>query len=166
MKTDNLNNFITNVAFYTNLLMILTTVHHIYGAIVHNTPWRMHVALVSIPIIIFTSVVSKTINKQYDYKKIVLWIFWSVTLIVPVMSIGLFEGFYNHLLKNVLFFSGTGYDTLQRMFPAPKYEMPNDFFFEFTGICQAIVTVPLIICFIQLTKRIVPNMKRRTIQNV
>jgi len=39
--------------------------------------------------------------------------------------------------------------------------MPNDFFFELTGICQAIVTVPLIIYFIQLTKRIIPGMKRR-----
>jgi hypothetical protein len=166
MKDDNLNRSISNVAFYSSLLMTLTIVHHVYGAIVYNTPWRTYVALVTIPVIIFTTIVSKTINKHYDYKKLLLWIFCGVTLIVPVIAIGLFEGFYNHLLKNILFFAGTGYSTMQRMFPPPKYEMPSDFFFEFTGICQAIVAVPLIICFVQLTKSIIQDMKRRIIQNV
>jgi hypothetical protein len=29
------------------------------------------------------------------------------------------------------------------LFPPPKYEMPNDFFFEFTGVLQAVLVVPI-----------------------
>ena len=29
-------------------VMLLTTVHHSYGAIIYNTPWRHHVAIVGV----------------------------------------------------------------------------------------------------------------------
>jgi len=68
----------------------------------------MHVVLASIPIIIFTSVVSKTADKQCEYKKIMQWMFWGVTLIVSVMAIGFFEGFITICLKMFCFLPGQG----------------------------------------------------------
>jgi len=85
------------------MLMTSTTLYQMYGAILYNTPWRMHVVLASIPIIIFTSVVSKTADKQCEYKKIMQWMFWGVTLIVSVMAIGFFEGFITICLKMCFF---------------------------------------------------------------
>jgi hypothetical protein len=57
--------------------------------------------------------------------------------------IGMFEGVYNHLLKDVLFFSGIEMETLLALFPPPTYEMPNNFFFEFTGVLQAVLVIPI-----------------------
>jgi hypothetical protein len=45
-------------------------------------------------------------------------------------------------LKNVFFFSGVDETLLNQMFPPPKYVMPNDFIFEFTGVMQAAIFAP------------------------
>jgi peroxiredoxin len=55
-----------------------------------------------------------------------------------VLSIGLFEGLYNHVLKNILFLSGAPASVLLRMFPPPTYELPNDAGFEVSGVAQVI----------------------------
>ena len=38
--------------------------------------------------------------------KIAFWLFAIVTLLIPVAGIGVYEGGYNHGLKDVLYFSG------------------------------------------------------------
>lgn len=54
------------------------------------------------------------------------------------MAIGLFEGAYNHLLKNVLFFAHAPESLLLRLFPPPIYELPNNVAFELSGVAQVI----------------------------
>jgi hypothetical protein len=66
--------------------------------------------------------------------------------------IGLYEGMFNHLMKNLLYFLGLDRDTLLQLFPPPTYVMPNDFWFELTGIAQALITVPLIYFSIKMVK--------------
>jgi peroxiredoxin len=61
-----------------------------------------------------------------------------LVLASPVLGIGVFEGVYNHLAKNVLFFAGLPHHTLLSLFPPPTYELPNDFVFEVSGIAQII----------------------------
>jgi hypothetical protein len=51
---------------------------------------------------------------------------------------GLFEGLYNHVVKDVLYFGGATTGLMMRLFPPPTYEMPNDMFFELTGILQVV----------------------------
>ncbi len=125
---------VTKVSIYSHLLMLLTTVHHIYGAIIYNTPWRFHV-------------VFKSNRKSFWF-----WVYWSIILIASIGFFGLFEGIYNHLLKDILFYSGVNREVLFQLFPPPKYEMPNDFLFEATGVLQAVLAILLIIHFIRLTK--------------
>ena len=72
-------------------------------------------------------------------------IFMFVTLVPSIGMIGVFEGLYNHILKNAFFFAGASGNTLQLMFPPPTYEMPNDFLFEFTGVLQGFIAVPMIV---------------------
>jgi len=68
--------------------------------------------------------------------KIAFWLFAIVTLLIPVAGIGVYEGGYNHGLKDVLYFSGASAELMNRLFPAPTYEMPNDAFVEITGVLQ------------------------------
>jgi hypothetical protein len=99
----------------------------VYGARVYQTPWRYHVLLLSVPAMLII---------LWSRRRLVLVV---VTLAVPVLGIGAFEGFYNHLLKDVLYFRGSSPALLSRLFPPPTYEMPNDAFFEITGVAQALL---------------------------
>ena len=56
--------------------------------------------------------------------------------------IGLFEGGYNHVLKNFIYFL-FGENEARAVFASQMYEMPTDFLFEATGVAQfpaAVVT--------------------------
>lgn len=61
---------------------------------------------------------------------------WLLILAAPVAWIGVFEGGYNHLLKNALYFGGLSRDAFARLFPAPTYAPPSDWLFELTGVLQ------------------------------
>jgi hypothetical protein len=61
-----------------------------------------------------------------------------VTLVVPVLLFGAFEGVYNHAVKNILFLAGASIETMHRLFPPPTYELPSDLFFEATGVLQIV----------------------------
>jgi hypothetical protein len=65
--------------------------------------------------------------------------------------IGAYEGIYNHILKNILYYGGAEPHVLSALFPPPKYEMPNDAGFEITGVLQGVVVVPLAIQWVRLT---------------
>jgi hypothetical protein len=148
------------VILHSNLLMSLTSIHHIYGAIIYNTPWRMHVLLLSIPVIIATFFLGRLLSQDtYHFKTYLFWIYWVIILLASILTIGVFEGLYNHLLKNILFFGGLPENRLNKLFPANMYEMPNDLFFEISGMIQGIVAVPLIIHFFKLTRE---NLKQST----
>lgn len=79
------------------------------------------------------------------------WLFILLTLLPSMCMIGIVEGLYNHALKNILFFGGASTATLQRLFPAPTYEMPNDLLFEVTGVLQGFFVIPMIVQFARLT---------------
>lgn len=141
------------VTIYSIMLMGLTSVHHLYGAIIYNTPWRMHVLLLSIPVIIVTLFLSRLLNKtKVTTNKYLFWVYWLITLLASITLIGVFEGLYNHILKNILYFGGLSGSLMNKIFPSGTYEMPNNFFFEITGMMQGIIVIPLIVYFIQLSK--------------
>lgn len=135
METKNITR---TVGLYSNLLMITTSVHHIYGAIIYNTPWRLHVLMLSLPVILATVLLGRMTDRKFLF-----WIYWLIIFICSFALIGLFEGVYNHFAKDLLYFLGLNRDTFQVLFPPPTYEMPNDFLFELTGVAQAVLAVPL-----------------------
>jgi hypothetical protein len=142
---------VTNICWYSTALMVLTSIHHIYGAVIYHTPWRLHVLMLSIPVIILTIVLYRVLRqKETINRSFVFWIFFLVTLVPSIGLIGLYEGVYNHMLKNVLFFGGVDRGTLLMLFPAPAYEMPNDLLFEITGVLQGLIVIPLIVKMIAL----------------
>ena len=128
----------SRVARYALAVLLLTSVHHIYGAYIYDTPWRSHVALVSglaTAAIIGSLLVFR---RQPDgiAGNMAFWVFTAVTLVIPVVIIGIFEGGYNHVVKNALYFGGASAAVMCKFFPPPTYELPNDLFFEVTGMLQ------------------------------
>jgi hypothetical protein len=119
--------------------MILTVVHHLYGAVIYAEPFRLHVAIVAVPVIIVLagSYAGYKKTRSIAFRKIVLGTLLSFSMVFSVFAIGLYEGGYNHVIKNILYFSGTPIELMDRIYPS-VYELPNDFFFEFTGIAQFI----------------------------
>lgn len=119
-------------------VLILTTVHHVYGAERFQTPWRYHAAFVAIPALLVLVAARALCRRQPDSVpgRIAFGVFVLVSILVPIALIGLFEGGYNHVLKNILYFGGAAPENLTTLFPPPRYEMPSDLFFEVTGIAQ------------------------------
>ncbi|HEY5749029.1 MAG TPA: hypothetical protein VIU12_23335 [Chryseolinea sp.] len=144
---------VTTVSRLSVALMILTSIHHAYGAIIYNTPWRLHILMISVPVIIFTVIFYyRFLKKGIRTPSVFFGVYLVLTLVASVALIGIFEGVYNHLFKNALFYTGASHQTLVFLFPPPTYEMPNDFWFEFTGVLQGIVAIPLTLSFIRLIR--------------
>ena len=146
---DLLNHELRKVTLFSVMLMCLTSVHHVYGAIAYHTSWRLHVLLFSIPVLVVTLI----LNRLAAAKPWAFWLYWIITLLAAIILIGIFEGLYNHVLKNILFFSGFPGSSMEKLYPRGTYEMPDNFFFEITGIMQGIIAIPLIIYFIRLTSQ-------------
>lgn len=143
------------LSLYSHTLMLLTSIHHVYGAYIYNTHWRLHVLIFSIPAITITAVLTKyLLKKAKPFSNFGFWLYWLIILVLSILLIGTYEGIYNHFIKDILFFVGVDKNILLILFPPPKYEMPNDFLFEFTGLLQAVIAVVLWRSFILLTVHI------------
>lgn len=143
---------VSKMAQYSVSLMCLTSIHHIYGAIIYGTPWRLHILMLSIPVIVLTLLFRwLLLKKENKYSWALKGFCMFITLVASVGMIGVYEGLYNHALKNILFFGGASHEILQAMFPAPIYEMPNDLIFEFTGVMQGLIVVPMIVLLTKLS---------------
>jgi hypothetical protein len=124
----------------TVAICVVTTVHHVYGAYIYNTPWRVHAAVVSG---LATALIAVSLwllrNRSGDaIGAVASWTFLVVTLLVPFLGFGVFEGAYNHALKDVLYCAHVSPGLMTALFPPPTYEMPNDLFFEVTGVMHVV----------------------------
>jgi hypothetical protein len=121
-------------------VLALTSVHHVYGAIRYQTPERYYAAIVGATALVAMPralSISRTRASEATGRA-AWWVFWGVNAMVAVLLIGTFEGFYNHLVKVALYFSGASAALMRTLFPTPIYEMPNDAFFEVTGVLQVL----------------------------
>jgi hypothetical protein len=118
----------------------VTTVHHVYGAYIYNTPWRIHAAFVSgFATVLIASLLQLLRKRPNDVIGVVAsWAFVAVTFLIPFLAFGVFEGAYNHVLKVVLYYSHASPGLMAQLYPPPAYEMPNNLFFEITGVTQVI----------------------------
>jgi hypothetical protein len=118
----------------------LTAVHHIYGGLVYHTPWRLHgagLAVLAGAVLVGLST-AYTRAERARRRRIAGYSLAVLVLAIPVLAIGAFEGFYNHVIKNFLFVTGAPHDLLVRLFPPPTYELPDDAWFELSGIAQVL----------------------------
>src|ERR1043165_6564407 len=81
---------------------VLTALHHAYGAWVYKTPWRMHIVYHGLIILLVTG--AFLLLYEWRIKKVFLVLYLTTAGLFFGGLIGLYEGLYNHLLKNILFF--------------------------------------------------------------
>jgi len=119
-------------------VMLLTSLHHAYGAAIYRTPWRLHVVHVAVLATLFISgaLIAFARDPRSKLGRASLWIAVLGIAAIPVALIGAVEGAYNHLLKNILYFAGLPLSAMARLYPPPAYELPNDFLFEASGLLQ------------------------------
>jgi hypothetical protein len=120
--------------------LVLTIVHHAYGAIIYKDGFRLHVAIIAVPIILVLIVAYRVFNKYNDAprKRRAFLFLIIVIMVIPIGAVGMYEGGYNHLVKNILYFGGVPVSTLDGLYPS-VYELPNDVIFELTGIGQFVL---------------------------
>ena len=146
------------LAFWTIALVMFTSIHHVYGGAIYSTSWR-----ILMPLFMFIPTLVLTLVLQYQAVKrssrILLIGYVLLTIIAWVIGVGIYEGGYNHVLKNVLYFSGTASDLMVKMFP-PEFggmklyeSAPNDFLFEASGIATTIFGFLVVSYMIPFVKR-------------
>lgn len=116
---------------------LISSGHHWYGAVVYDTPWRAGVSywIMGIVLIVYSLLY---IYLKYAHNlagRIALWIFF-LGAVVFQTGFTLFECVYSHVLKDALYFGGAPQSVLLKLYPPPAYHLPDNWFFEFTGLLQ------------------------------
>jgi hypothetical protein len=116
--------------------LVITSLHHLYGARRFDTPWRAHVVQIALSagglLAVFLFV--EALGRGRPAARIARWGALGVVATIAAW-LGLYEGGYNHVVK-VIAYAALPLDTFARLFPAPTYELPNDLWFETSGILQ------------------------------
>jgi len=129
-------------ALTTGALLALTIVHHAYGAIIYQTPWRFHVAPPALGAMLLLVVALVAHQELGDTRGGRLGLGVALAVIFGVVvGVGFFEGGYNHLFKTIVWAAVVPTPTLLRMFPPPMYVLPSSVVFEATGILQLVVGI-------------------------
>lgn len=133
-------------------VLLLTSIHHAYGAYAFDTPWRLHIIAFAVPaaIAIVAMLFYAAVMFDRSTARLAAVLAAILILLFPVAAIGIYEGGYNHVFKNLVNFT-SGEAVARALFPPPLYEMPQDFIFEATGIAQfplsilaAVLTLPVL----------------------
>jgi hypothetical protein len=125
----------SSVAVFT-----LTSIHHGYGAYAYDTPWRLHAVMVSGAVTLLMAGLLKVSEFSGAPRRAnaATYAFVVMGSLVMFVGFGMFEGGYNHLLKDILYFSNVSPELMRQLYPVGRYELPNDSFFEITGVLQVL----------------------------
>lgn len=134
--------------------LVLTSLHHSYGAVIYDTPWRHHATFIGMlaSAVLYAAYRVARSGRRGLARNAALGALTAGTGILVVLVFGLFEGAYNHVAKNILYFGGLPEDTMMMLFPPPTYEMPNDFVFELTGVLQVVPAALAAVALVRLVR--------------
>jgi hypothetical protein len=133
-------------------ILVLTVFHHFYAAAIYDTPWRRHVAIIVVPVLLVMIV----FYGLYRWRPLTLvgraalWIYSLVALVFSVAWIGFFDGGYTHLAKLIIFFGGASRATFERLCPPELCGVPDDLIYEVTGVAQFLLAIYAAYCLIRL----------------
>ena len=118
---------------------VISSIHHWYGAIAYDTPWRAGVTywIAGLVFVVYSLLYLYWKNVGNAVGKVSIWLFFLGAVIFQAGFIT-FECVYSHVLKNILFFGGVSEPVLERLYPSPAYHLPDNMFFEVTGLLQLV----------------------------
>ena len=118
--------------------LVLTSVHHLYGARRFDTPWRAHVAHIAAwaAVLFAVCLLFARFRAHRASGRMAMGAFVALAIAVCVLWLGLYEGGYNHALKNLAFAVHLPASVFDRLFPRALYEPPGDWIFELSGVLQ------------------------------
>ena len=141
-------------------VLATTSIHHVYGAIVYDTPWRLHIVHIAAPaaVVIVAALYLGATRQGTAAGRVAAWAGIAVILAFCVALIGVFEGGYNHVVKNVAYLAA-GESGMRALFPEWLYgsgsvETPGDLVFEATGIVQFPLSVLAAVLALRLARRV------------
>lgn len=113
--------------------------HHVFGALLYDTPWRLVVSLWIPGFVLLVGAALFIYSRQTGglVERVAIWVVFLGGAVFQ-MGFTLFECVYSHILKNILFFAGVDQTILLRLYPPPAYHLPDNLFFELTGISQVV----------------------------
>lgn len=118
--------------------LVLTSVHHLYGARRFDTPWRAHVAHIAAwaGVLLGLCLFIARVRAGRTTGRIAMTGFLVFAVAICVLWLGLYEGGYNHGIKNLADAVHLPAGVFNALFPSSLYEPPGDWFFEVSGVLQ------------------------------
>lgn len=126
------------LAWGTIAIVLFSTIHHIYGGLEYNTSWRIIMPIFFfLPMLIITLLLQSLILKVQN--KFIISVYVLIVIVGWIGILGIGEGGYNHVVKNVMYFTGASESIMSKMYPSEfggtkLFEKPNNWFFEISGI--------------------------------
>ncbi|MFJ6687094.1 hypothetical protein [Streptomyces werraensis] len=118
----------------------ITTVHHVRGAAIFDTPGRYHSILVALILLVVSSIAYFLARAATGTRSIIAWwVFWTITLLGFVVVFGVVEGFTTHVIIPIL----------RQGYPSDE---PFDFVFEATGILHVAPAVIAAVLLLRLAR--------------
>jgi hypothetical protein len=118
-------------------LLMLTAGHHFYGGIIYHTDFRFHIAMFgAIGTLVVLGIL---LLVRMPSSQVVNWLaYWTLALFVAFAAgvFGIWEGGYNHVLKNIIYFSNARHLMSKLYPPSFGFEMPGNVFFEVSGVLE------------------------------
>ncbi|MGE0499962.1 MAG: hypothetical protein AB7I79_11960 [Rhizobiaceae bacterium] len=131
----------------------LTSLHHVWGAAVYDTPWRLHIVFISVPAAAAIAALLYASARRGRWSATARWLAIIVIVAFPIAMIGFWEGGWNHLVKNLTFFA-RGAAAARALFPPPTHEMPSDLIFEVIGVMQFVAALVALRALWSLVRRV------------
>jgi hypothetical protein len=118
--------------------LVLTSVHHLYGARRFDTPWRAHVVHIAAwaGVLFGVCLLVARLRAHRQSGRIAMSAFFVLAVAICVLWLGLYEGGYNHGMKNLAYAAQLPASAFNVLFPPSLYEPPGDWFFELSGVLQ------------------------------
>ncbi len=118
--------------------LVLTSAHHLYGARRFDTPWRAHVAHIATwaGVVFGLCFLVALLRSHEKSGRIAMSAFVVLAMAICVLWLGLYEGGYNHGIKNLVYAAHLPAPVFSALFPTSLYEPPGDWLFECSGVLQ------------------------------
>ena len=116
---------------------VLTIGHFGYGARVYDDASRLHVVGPAVGFLLLAAALAALYLWRPRW-----WTLAPLLLEMAFVYVGLFGGYhgaFNHALKDILYWSGTSAQRLAEIFDSPDFTLPNNVFYELTGLLTPVV---------------------------